>query len=139
MSIEAMKMALETLEYFDSEYDVKDEITALRAAIAEASGQQAIAMRVPKAGDRVICIEDDSAGTVEFTSAAGGPHIKFDDGSYGLWSLRQFGELFCYATPPRREWVGLTDEDKLSLAEAFYSTDIARVEAVEALVKEKNS
>jgi hypothetical protein len=80
-----------------------------KLSLAEASGQQAIAMRVPKAGDRVICIEDDSAGTVEFTSAAGGPHIKFDDGSYGLWSLRQFGELFCYATPPRSEWAGLTD------------------------------
>jgi len=36
---EAAQQALEALEYFDSEYDVKDEITALRAAIAEASGQ----------------------------------------------------------------------------------------------------
>jgi len=37
VSIEAMKQALEALEYFDSEYDVKDEIAALRAAIAEAT------------------------------------------------------------------------------------------------------
>jgi hypothetical protein len=40
MSLEVMKQALEALEYFDSEYDVKDEITALRAAIAEASMQR---------------------------------------------------------------------------------------------------
>ena len=39
-TIEAMKQALEALEYFDGEYDVKDEITALRAAIAEASMQR---------------------------------------------------------------------------------------------------
>jgi hypothetical protein len=38
----------------------------------------------------------------------------------------------------RREWVWLTDEEKLSLAEGFYSTDIVRVEAVEAKLKEKN-
>ena len=37
-----------------------------------------------------------------------------------------------------RAWVGLTDEEKLDLAEGFYSTDIVRVEAVEAMVKEKN-
>lgn len=37
-----------------------------------------------------------------------------------------------------REWVGLTDEEKLDLAEGFYSTDIVRIEAVEAMVKEKN-
>ena len=68
---------------------------------------------------------------------------------FGYFKAEPFGWTNCaetdegarplYEHPPRREWAGLTDEDKLSLAEAFYSTDIARVEAVEALVKEKNS
>ena len=41
--------------------------------------------------------------------------------------------------PPReREWVGLTDEEKEKLVEAFYGTDIQRLEAVEAKLKEKN-
>ena len=37
-----------------------------------------------------------------------------------------------------REWVGLTDEEKEKLVEAFYGTDIQRLEAVEAKLKEKN-
>jgi hypothetical protein len=44
-----------------------------------------------------------------------------------------------YAAPPKREWVGLTDEEKEKLVEAFYGTDIQRLEAVEAKLKEKNT
>jgi len=39
----------------------------------------------------------------------------------------------------KREWVGLTDEEKEKLVEAFYGTDIQRLEAVEAKLKEKNT
>jgi hypothetical protein len=38
----------------------------------------------------------------------------------------------------KREWVGLTDEEKEKLVEAFYGTDIQRLEAIEAKLKEKN-
>jgi hypothetical protein len=41
--------------------------------------------------------------------------------------------------PPKKEWVGLTDEEKEKLVEAFYGTDIQRLEAVEAKLKEKNT
>ena len=40
---------------------------------------------------------------------------------------------------PKREWVGLTDEEKEKLVEAFYGTDIQRLEAIEAKLKEKNT
>ena len=40
--------------------------------------------------------------------------------------------------PQKKEWVGLTDEEKEKLVEAFYGTDIQRLEAVEAKLKEKN-
>ena len=40
---------------------------------------------------------------------------------------------------PKREWVGLTDEDKNELVDAFYGTDIQRLEAIEAKLKEKNT
>ena len=40
---------------------------------------------------------------------------------------------------PKREWVGLTDAEKEKLVEAFYGTDIQRLEAVEAKLKEKNT
>ena len=38
----------------------------------------------------------------------------------------------------QREWVGLTDAEKEKLVEAFYGTDIQRLEAVEAKLREKN-
>jgi putative methionine-R-sulfoxide reductase with GAF domain len=37
------------------------------------------------------------------------------------------------------EWVGLTDGEKNELVDAFYGTDIQRLEAVEAKLKEKNT
>ena len=40
---------------------------------------------------------------------------------------------------PEREWAGLTDEEKEGLVEAFYGTDIQRLEAIEAKLKEKNT
>ena len=42
-----------------------------------------------------------------------------------------------YTAPPKREWVGLTDEDKDELLNLDNWTDI--VEAVEAKLKEKNT
>ena len=54
-------------------------------------------MRMPKIGDRVICIEDESLATVESLTGGGSPDIKFDDGSHGTYLLREFAELFCYA------------------------------------------
>ena len=62
--------------------------------------QEPVAMRMPKVGDKVICIEDDSLGEVEYLTAGGSPEIKFDDGSHGTYMLREFAELFRYATTP---------------------------------------
>jgi hypothetical protein len=59
--------------------------------------REPVPMRAPKENDRVICIEDESLGTVLWTDAAGGPYVKFDDGSYGQWMLHEFGKLFRYA------------------------------------------
>jgi hypothetical protein len=59
--------------------------------------QPAAQMRMPKIGDRVICIEDESLATVESLTGGGSPDIKFDDGSHGTYLLREFAELFCYA------------------------------------------
>ena len=43
-----------------------------------------------------------------------------------------------YMVVPVKRWVGLTDEEKEKLVEAFYGTDIQRLEAIEAKLKEKN-
>lgn len=111
MSIDAMKQALEFIKatnksssfWLVPESNLNKTVTALRLAIEQAERQETRAIRIPKEGDRVICIEDESVGTVWWTAAGGGPYIKFDDGSYGQWSLREFGELFRYEAPPQQE------------------------------------
>jgi hypothetical protein len=57
-------------------------------------------MLLPKVGDRVVCLDDESLGTVVYLTAGGSPEIKFDDGSHGTYMLREFAELFGYTTPP---------------------------------------
>jgi hypothetical protein len=74
---------------------------AWNAAIKQAAAPvQPVAMRMPKVGDRVVCIDDESLGTIVYLTAGGSPEIKFDDGSHGTYMLREFAELFGYTTPP---------------------------------------
>jgi hypothetical protein len=62
--------------------------------------QEPVSMRMPKAGDKVICLEDESLATVVSLTAGGSPDIVFSDGSRGTYLLHEFAELFGYATPP---------------------------------------
>ena len=43
-----------------------------------------------------------------------------------------------YTTPPRREWVGLTDEEKLHLEIMGGKSDVMLAETIETKLKEKN-
>jgi hypothetical protein len=104
-----------------------------------------VGMRMPKVGDRVICLEDESLGTVMSLTAGGSPDITFDDGSRGTYLLREFAELFGYVATPQRPWVGLTDEER---KDALVSVDAetkrlppgmtAFARAIEAKLKERN-
>jgi hypothetical protein len=111
--------------------DLEDAvIAALEAALAQPEQEPVAWMRMPKEGDRVVCIEDESLGTVKYLTGGGSPDITFDDGSHGVYLLREFAELFRYAdtAPPKREWVGLTDDE---LWDNFYRV-------VESKLKKKN-
>ena len=90
----------------------RQAISALRAALAmhqvsefaQAQEQaEPVAMRMPKVGDKVICLEDESLGEVVSLTAGGSPDIVFDDGSRGTYLLREFAELFGYVSPPQRQ------------------------------------
>lgn len=48
-------------------------------------------------------------------------------------------ELIAEHCQPKREWQGLTDEEKNALVDAFYGTDIQRLEAIETKLKELNT
>ena len=99
MSKDVLKLALEVLEYWDVHgklhQPTEEAITAIKQAL-----EQPVPMRMPKVGDRVVCIDDESLGTVVYLTAGGSPEIKFDDGSHGTYMLREFAELFGYTTPP---------------------------------------
>jgi len=109
-----VKLALEALETAHAQtcivgrpkdwWQLSDAITAIKQAL-EQPVQEPVAMRMPKVGDKVVCIEDESLGTVVYLTAGGSPEIKFDDGSHGTYILREFAELFGYTTPPAQEFI----------------------------------
>ena len=100
-----------------------------------------VAMRLPKVGDKVICLEDESLGTVESLTAGGSPDIAFNDGSRGTYLLREFAELFSYVAAAQRQWVGLEPEEILDLFDrnnVYGSKWIEFARTVEAKLKERN-
>jgi hypothetical protein len=129
MTKEALKQALEALTYKkwfrigmgepnDSKVEVA--ITAIKEALAQPE-QEPVAMRMPKVGDKVVCIEDESLATVVSLTAGGSPDIVFSDGSRGTYLLREFAELFGYTTPPAAQRKPLTDEQIYEMCSDFHS------------------
>ena len=143
--------------------------------------QEPVSMRMPKVGDKVICLEDESLGEVVSLTAGGSPDILFADGSRGTYLLHEFAELFGYVTsllpvqedafegwvkidevrkhfdavgcgtiykhggegrvllraaPPKREWVGLTEEEIKNLE--LTSATSSDVRNISAELKERN-
>jgi ferredoxin len=135
----------------------KQDITASVEATPPAAAVQPVAMRMPKVGDRVVCIDDESLGTVVYLTAGGSPEIKFDDGSHGTYMLREFAELFGYTTPPaqeficstglchykpatQRQWVGLTHDEYDAICDKHSAmSDFDFLADIEAKFKEKNT
>ena len=73
----------------------------LFTALAQPEQQaEPVSMRMPKVGDRVICLEDESLGEVVSLTGGGSPDITFDDGTRGTYLLREFAELFGYVAAP---------------------------------------
>ena len=60
-------------------------------------------MRMPKVGNKVICLEDESLGEVVSLTAGGSPDITFNDGSRGTYLLHEFAELFGYVNSPQQQ------------------------------------
>ena len=85
-----------------------DAVAALRTALEQQA--EPVSMRMPKVGDKVICLEDESLGEVVSLTGGGSPDIVFDDGTRGTYLLREFAELFGYAeqrqqqAEPPPEW-----------------------------------
>jgi hypothetical protein len=139
MSIEAMKQALEALEYIHTETSQDEDelihpaITALRQAILEAEKQEPVAwMHTVVANDG----EPDHA-------------LSFATDNFPLQGVGGFKSVQVqplYTHPPKREWVGLTDEELNSIYEKHHnqyaeciSPNFGYERAIEAKLKENNS
>lgn len=133
MTIEVMKQALEDMACMrdmvghpENLEFIGNAITALRQAIEQAEKQEPVA--------KVI-----------LTETLGLPTMQWLD------LTRQFdfkGGEFLYTSPPRKEWVGLTDQDVQSLEDKHLMSGIefdgesgywAVYRAIEAKLKEKNT
>ena len=154
-NIEAMKLALDALNYglhvgFDesSESQIKkctkafqqssNAIAALRQQISEAEEQ--------KTTDYMLGFSDGKQYAHKYEQAEQEPVAWHEPGAYGnvtvyeKWA-KENGWQPLYTAPPQREWVSLTDDERIELAGDIdwaigaYS-DYAR--AIEAKLKEKN-
>jgi len=92
-------------------------------AAPPAAQPKPVSMRMPKMGDKVICLEDESIGTVVSLTAGGSPDIAFDDGSRGTYLLREFAELFGYVTPPAAQPEPPSEWDLIKNILAEYGLD----------------
>ena len=115
MSIEAMKQWLEALEFHSAGDEIDEKIiTSLRQAIAEAEKQKPVAYGMWDTqlgrGSRMMM-------------------VRLDKGQDGCI-------VPLYTSPPQRQWVGLTDEEMLSVV---HYTQLDNARAIEAKLKEKNT
>jgi hypothetical protein len=120
MSIEAMKQALEALEVMkaghcaEEKIYISNAIAALRQAIEQAEKQEPVAWWNPTT---------DNAST--------DPYYRNSKECIPL-----------YTAPPRKEWVGLTDEEvheaAIKCVKSGQSVNAA-IHAIEAKLKEKNT
>jgi hypothetical protein len=127
MSVSAMKQALEALERGRSQIigalvqqDQDEAITALRQAIAEAEKQEPVAWR-EVVGKTTKYYDYNEDGRGEPLYAAPQPDLA-RVGEVGVWG-------------DKREWVGLTDEER---AECWSSSARQSAINIEAKLKEKN-
>ncbi len=125
MSREAMQMALEALEFEASGWEdvppiTRDAITTLRKALET---------------------EQEPVAHVYLFDPNGRPRVAWDNAS-GI----KIGDKL-YTAPPKREWVGLTDEEIQDLSFSSEKFDASHSEwfdrwgfarAIEAKLKDKN-
>ena len=124
MSIEAMRQALDLLaNKYISDKELR-AITALRQAIAQAEKQQALDKKADNARELGLDYEPDPVAYIDHVS--GKP--KFING----YVVQTDYDIPLYTTPPRKKWVGLTDDDLRQII-------LVSIGVAEAKLKVKNN
>lgn len=148
MSKEAMKLALEALEYWDVHgklhQPTEEAITALREALAEQPAQQEPVAWV------LLRKDEDGFEPIQFHGGKQKPELGELKSRFTLRPV-----CFADSPPAQRTWVGLTDEDikgedwvlsavkeyeTYTLQEQLVIEGVAKFAyAIEAKLKEKNT
>ena len=82
----------------------------------------------------VVWIKDDE---IAFMSAA--RMLGATEWKTNLGLKPEHGDVPLYTAPPKREWVGLTDEDLIDIGKKYYGNSVDAMLAIEAKLKEKNT
>ena len=115
MSIEAMKQALAALQDPLSPTKRMNAITSLLQAIAEAEKQEPVAWMVYTQDGKSVYVTDNPTDIQEGQRA-----------------------LPLYTHPPKREWLGLTDEEIKTIERNALTKQMA-ILMTQATIKEKNT
>ena len=140
MSIKAMMQALEALEIHASIGIKADKaITALQQAISAAEKQELVILAAEQEPVtlQVNGIPPFKNPPVDVIDAAFHVSDWADRNNWKNWRIGYCCSVDCTA-PPKREWVGLTDEEK---HDCYLRIDVWSrcVEMVEAKLREKNT
>jgi hypothetical protein len=163
VSISAMKQALDALKWINDEQAIisYEAVTALRQAIAEAEKQDGWILRevyfedgepISHREPQPVHASDISQERVDETAKCGHepvawmyetgtfwdrtPHWRFLESAEQTKGLRTVQAL--YTAPPKREWVGLTDEEVFLIREYPECCEVS-IRNAEAKLKEKNT
>ena len=117
--IEALKLALETLEQLDGidtetecvTIDVGDVIDAIKEALAQPKQEQKY-----RRGDRLICLETEEYAVIHI-SGTDRQWIKFTDSHIGVYTNVQVADLFVLLPTqqePERSWFTIAEFNELA-------------------------
>ena len=137
----ALRMALAALEwdYVGDKHQRKqcEAITAIREVLAQPE-QESVKFNC-------TVVDDDNPNGVPlskwFRQPEREPFCYHDGRNIVGKEFADHSDVFPLYTspPPRKPWVGLTDEDKSELDEKYGDDMLAHLDAIEAKLKEKNT
>ena len=132
---EALKLALEALEFYYDLYKEKGDANAI-TAIKEALANEALEKMAENARELGLDYEPEPVPVAV---------VRWNDIGHISWRTHVMlsDDTPLYTTPPQRTWVGLTDEEILSISADCAAThqhmDIQFARAIEAALKAKNT
>jgi hypothetical protein len=122
---EALRIALEALEaiYYGTDTGPRVQYASIKAieeALAQSEHIEAVLTMVQPAQEPVGQLQEEAYGRGQV-----------------LWFKKLADQSMLYTSPPKREWVGLTDDERNNALDA-HPTALGVAYAIEAKLKEKN-